>query len=202
MSDTPTPYFLVALPQMDDPNFARTVILVAQHDAEGAFGLILNHPLRDEENNPTQMTAEVKDVSGHTLSVHTEDIFRGGPVGDESLFALHMIEALGTEDTYLGSGLWLTTEAGTFQKLLEVDGFKRVRRFVMGYASWEKGQLESELRSGAWVVVPFDQQGLFEAIDKRDLNASEHMWRKILLKAGIDPLTLIPSGGGTDPGYN
>ena len=201
MLDANAPYFLVALPRMDDANFTRAVILVAHHDESGAFGLVLNKPLKDEENHPTQMTAEVKDLAGNTLFIFSEDLFGGGPVGDNSLFALHEEASLGDEETFLGSDLYLATDPESFQKLLENDNFKAHRRFFMGFSSWAGGQLETEIRSGAWMIVPYDRQFIFESVQKGDELWAEHFWRKILLQSGVDPLTLIGQGK-SDSGYN
>lgn len=197
------PYFLVALPQMNDTNFVKAVILIGHHDENGAFGLTVNRPLKDEENQPTQMTAEVKDVAGNTLFIFSEDLFGGGPVGGSSLFALHEVENLGNEETHLGTDLYLATDPETFQKLLEKEEHRLRRRFFMGFSSWTGGQLESEIRSGAWMVVPYARQYLFEGVPKGDEQWSEHFWRKVLLNSGIDPLTIISQGSGSsDSGYN
>ena len=195
------PYFLVALPQMEDPTFARAVVLIGHHDESGAFGLLLNRPLKDEENQPTQMTAEVKDLAGNTLFIFSEGLFGGGPVGGNSLFALHESEALGTEETHLGENLYLVTEPEAFQKLLEVDSLKHHRRFFMGFSSWAGGQLETEIRSGAWMIVPYDRKFVFEGQPKGDDSWPEHFWRRILLQSGVDPLTLMGQGH-SDSGYN
>lgn len=186
---------------MDDPTFARAVVLIAHHDESGAFGLILNRPLKDEENQPTQMTAEVKDVAGSTVFIFSEDLFGGGPVGSDSIFALHEIEALGNDETDVGKGLFLATEPETFQRLLESDSFKHKRRFFMGFSSWTAGQLEAEIRSGAWMIVPYDRGLLFDPITRGDDNWPEHCWRKTLLASGIDPLTLMKQTS-SDSGYN
>lgn len=203
MADLSSPYFLVALPQMDDKNFSRVVVLVGHHDESGAFGLVLNRPLKGEDDEPTQMTAEVKDVAGNTLFIFSEDLFGGGPVGGQSLFALHEIETLGNDESDLGKDLFLATDPEVFQRLLEKDDFRNRRRFFMGFSSWASGQLESEIRSGAWMVVPYDRRFVFETVNKNELEWSEHFWRRILLQSGIDPLTLQAQGSGMDDsGYN
>ena len=187
---------------MNDPTFAHAVVLVGHHDENGAFGLILNQPLKDDENHPTQMTAEVKDLAGNTLFIFSENLFGGGPVGGSSLFALHEVATLGNEETHLGNDLYLATDPETFQRLLEQESMKLRRRFFMGFTSWIGGQLESEIRSGAWMVVPYERSHVFESVPKTDDNWPEHYWRMVLLQSGIDPLTLMGPSGGSDPGYN
>lgn len=195
------PYFLVALPQMHDEYFSRAVVLLAHHDETGAFGLIMNRPMKDEDNEPTQMTAEIKDVAGNTLFISSENLFGGGPVGNESIFALHEIEAVGNEESSIGGQLYLGTEPEVFQKLLEHEAYKPKRRFFMGFSSWTAGQLESELRGGSWIAVPYSREYVFENVPREDRQWPEHFWRKILLQSGVDPLTVLPQGN-SDSGYN
>lgn len=201
MSELNAPYFLVALPQMEDPNFARAVVLIGHHDEEGAFGLILNRPLKDEADQQTQMTAEVKDLAGNTLFIYSEDLSGGGPLGDGAIFAVHEVEEFGSEENHLGKDLYLSNDTTVFQRLLEKEHFKSRRRFFMGYASWSGGQLESEIRAGAWLLVPYNRSYIFDDKPAEEENWSEHFWRKVLLQSGVDPLTLVPQSS-SDSGYN
>jgi len=201
MKSLDVPYFLVALPQLVDENFVQTVVLVGHHDERGAFGLILNNPLFDDNQQPTQMTAELKDVSGKTVIEFHEDLFGGGPVDAEAIFALHNVDALGNEESSIGNDLFLATDPEVFQKLLEKDDFKPRRRFFLGCTSWEGGQLDSELRTGAWMPVLFDRKFVFECIGKEVSNWCENLWKEVLKHGGANPLTLMGQGSG-DSGFN
>ncbi len=199
------PFFLVALPQLEDELFARAVILVGHHDEDGAFGLLLNKALVDDNNALTQMVTEVKDPQGNTLFEFSEDIFEGGPVDEGAIFALHEIEELGTAESDIGQNLFLATDPEVFQKLLENEPYKKQRRFYVGCSSWEGGQLESELRSGSWVLVPYDRKFLFDPVEQILAQGveswRESLWRRVLIHGGCDPLTLMKPGS-TDSGYN
>jgi len=196
------PFFLVALPQLQDENFSRAVVLVGHHDDQGAFGLQLNKPLVDENDQLTQMVTEVKDPQGNTLFEFHEDIFEGGPVNEGAIFALHSVADLGTEESDLGNNVYLATDPDVFQKLLENDQFKKRRRFYVGCSSWGEGQLESELRSGSWLLVPFDKKYLFEIVDGESKEQwREAFWRRVLIHGGCDPLTIM-APGASDSGYN
>lgn len=200
-----SPFFLAALPQLADEFFARAVVLVGHHDEQGAFGLLLNKPLLDENNALTQMVTEVKDPQGNTLFEFHEDIFEGGPVNDGAIFALHDIEVLGTAESDIGHDLFLATDPEIFQRLLESEDFKKNRRFYVGCSSWDQGQLESELRSGSWLLVPYDRKFLFESSKEIEKLGPEQwresLWRRVLIHGGGDPLTLM-TPGSTDSGYN
>lgn len=200
-----SPFFLAALPQLTDEMFSRSVVLIGHHDDEGAFGLLLNKPLLDENNALTQMITEVKDPQGNTLFEFREDIFEGGPVNDGAIFALHEVENLGTAESDIGKDLFLATDPEVFQKLLEQEDYKKNRRFYVGCSSWEGGQLESELRSGSWLMVPYDRKFLFDPIqDITDQGPDywrENLWKRVLTHGGVDPLTIM-NPGTTDSGYN
>jgi len=198
-----TPYFLVALPQLNDPAFARTVVLVTHHGDEGANGLVINVPLVNEEDSQTQMVAEVKDTDGETLSEYEEFLFEGGPVNEETLFAIHDIEALADGDTPITNEVFLASNPDAFHRLLESEDFKNRRRFFVGCATWEAGQLDSELRTGAWFTVPFKKEYLFKKIeeDTDQKKWQDDLWVQILREGGGDPFTMMGQGP-VDSGYN
>jgi putative transcriptional regulator len=188
------PYLLTALPQLQDDNFMHTVVLVAAHTPDGAFGVILNKALVDEEDGPALMRAEVKDLEGNTLFEFNEDLFEGGPTNDESIFALHDVPEVGDDDADLGEGLFLSTDPTVFQKLLEKNEYKERRRFFLGSASWTGGQLDSELRSGSWMPVALDKRFLFEAVPDDKSQWRDELWMKVLRHGGTDPFTLMGQG--------
>jgi len=194
------PFFLVAMPTMEDEQFGRGVVLVNQHDNTGAFGLLLNQALVDEDLQPTQMTAEIKDLAGNTVFHITEDLLDGGPVNDEAIFALHDCDDVGTEQSRVGDGLYLETEPEIFQKLLESDERRAHRRFFLGCSQWGAGQLESEIRAGSWLLVPYDRKFLFE-MRAGDETSAEDIWKQVMRSGGVDPLTLMGQGS-SDAGPN
>lgn len=197
------PFFLVALPQLTDENFARAVVLIGQHDDQGAFGLLLNKPMLDDNAEFAQMVTEVKDPQGNTLTEFHEDIFEGGPVNEGAIYALHDLPQFGTmESSLVTDDVYLATDPDVFQKLLESEGMKDRRRFFVGCSSWSEGQLESEIRTGSWMLVPFDKRFLFEAITKDNVALwQDDLWKRVLVHGGADPLTLMAQSS-TDSGYN
>ena len=197
------PYYLVALPQLNDEKFSRSVILITHQDKDGAQGLILNCPLASDGNAQAQMVAEVKDSEGETLFEYEELLFDGGPVGADTLFALHGIEAQSDGDTKIADGLYMASNPEAFHKLLESEDYREKRRFYVGATSWAPGQLESELRTSSWMAVPFQKNFVFESFEE---GADEETWRdelwmKVLRFGGGDPFRMM--GQSTvDLGYN
>jgi putative transcriptional regulator len=212
------PYFLVALPQLNDPLFQKSVVLVASHDKDGAFGLIVNKSLIDEdEGSSAVMKAEIKDQDGKLLYEFNEVLFEGGPVHEDSVFVLHNKENTVAPTPELGrEKIYVSSDPQIFQQLLgdQTSGLKY--RFFLGCTSWTAGQLDGEIQSGSWVIVPFDKQFLFskkpdfmteqlalEASIEESRKWQEMLWRRVLLASGLDPLTLLaPSSGGGSAGLN
>lgn len=188
------PYFLAALPQLDDETFSNGVILVTNHNDEGAFGLLLNKPFMGSGEMPTQLVAEIQDQQGATLMEFEEPLFGGGPVREETLFALHECAELGPRCTQVAEGIWLATEVEVFQDLMTQEYRDHRHVFFLGCTSWEGGQLESELRTGTWLTVPFEATFLFRKHDPEVADWSAVFWREILKHGGCDPLTLIGQG--------
>jgi putative transcriptional regulator len=147
--------FLIAKPTLRDPNFHQTVVLLVQHDDEGAFGLIVNRP--------------VPAAKEHSLPF---PLYSGGPCQAEGLFMIHGQSAWAQEEAEdeapneIAPGIFLG-DASLANKLKDLSKAKMkwVRLFA-GYAGWGPGQLEQELQQGAWAVSPADAQTLFKTSPK------------------------------------
>lgn len=196
-----SPFYLVALPKAQDEFFSQAVVLITHHDEEGAVGFMINKHVGNEDSEQTQMVAEVKDTEGNTLYELRSDVFLGGPVSEESLFVIHDVEALGTTGEEIGEKLFLSSDPETFQSLLEGETLVARRRFFVGICSWDAGQLESEIRSGTWVMVPFVSSFLLNDI-KYSESYTEDTWKQVLKSGGLDPLTLMGPSDDKDYGYN
>ena len=145
---------LVAAPTLIDPNFYRTVVLMLQHDEEGAVGVVLNRP-SDEE-----VAAHLPDWSG-ALAVPPV-VFVGGPVQPE--VAIGLVDTEGESSVLGGVGV-ADLAAGP------PDGVRA--RIFSGYAGWGPGQLEAELDERAWIVVEADQGDVFDSDPER-------LWSRVL----------------------
>lgn len=139
--------FLVAKYSLQDPNFRQTVILMIQHSAEGAFGLVVNRPI--------------------VLKEFPYPVFVGGPCEAQGMFMLHGYEewagpnSEGETSSEIAPGIFIgTAESAFLAKELTTDELQKVRMFA-GYSGWGPGQLESELVEGAWSIVAADGKTLF-----------------------------------------
>ncbi|MCA9563827.1 MAG: YqgE/AlgH family protein, partial [Myxococcales bacterium] len=146
-----------------------------EHNEEGAFGVVVNNRI------PAHVTLQSAD--GEEAPV-VQDVFLGGPVSPHICMVLHTPEWSCEETQTVVEGICVTEPSVAVASLLRqsVAGF----RFIMGYAGWGEGQLESELAGGAWLSTPvFADIVMNEEPDKQ--------WEAAIRRLGIDPLMLVPS---------
>jgi putative transcriptional regulator len=157
MSHNQAGRLLIASPYLRDGNFLRSVVLMVRHDAEGAFGLVINRPTQ-------QRVRELVDLPDSGPIREDDQIFIGGPVAGP-LLALHELpgigEPCGTGDP---SGEWITGDEKHLRMLM-MRPQTRIR-FVANYSGWGAGQLEDELRMGGWLSGEADREIVFGDPDK------------------------------------
>jgi len=182
VAESLAPTFLVAMPQLLDPNFRRTVVLLVHHDADGTFGVVLNRP--------TELTAI--DLCT-TLRIGwrgepEKEIGWGGPVQPQTGWMLFGEEALvGSGDVKpAGDGIGFAGSLDVLRRLAE-DPPEELQ-LLLGYAGWGPGQLESELAEGAWLLAPVSREVVFEV-------EPAAMWEHVVRSLGIEPSTLVATRG-------
>jgi putative transcriptional regulator len=148
---------LVASPKMHGNIFAGSVILMVEHNAEGAFGLIVNKPVSE------MAKAELFDSLGltHERVEGKFTIFRGGPVAPQAGFILHDGGLKWDGTKQIVKGLAVSPEEPVMRALARGEGPKRYL-IVIGYSGWAPGQLEAELRRKDWVTAPLDRDIIFD----------------------------------------
>ena len=148
---------LVATPEMPDSRFARTVLYMIHHDASGAEGLVLNRPLGEVPLAALlqQMRMQSEGVLG-TVRLHS-----GGPVEGLRMFVLHTAEYTGEGTLLIKDGIALTLEPAILRAIAQGKGPRRAF-FALGYAGWGPGQLEAEMKAGAWVRAPAAEALVFD----------------------------------------
>jgi putative transcriptional regulator len=184
------PGFLVAAPALADPNFAGSVVLVAEHHGEGALGFVVNRPAPvtvvdvlgtvDEE---LRRAAEAAGRAGGTVLV-------GGPVQPERLWILFR-PAAGPDvegSVRVGKDLALGGSRELLESLVRAPGGAPFL-LLLGYAGWAPMQVEREIASGAWVPMPVASDLVFEIpLEKR--------WETAVRRLGLDPGGFLVGGGG------
>ena len=152
-----THHFLIAMPNMADPYFSRTLTYICEHNDQGALGLVVNRPI---------------DMTLHSLferlSLKLPDrelggapIFFGGPVQTDRGFVLHAPAGNWQSTLKVGEAIGLTTSKDILEALGRGDGPQRIL-VTLGYAGWSPGQLEHEISQNAWLTVEARDAIIFE----------------------------------------
>jgi putative transcriptional regulator len=152
-----TQHFLIAMPAMVDPHFARTLTLVCEHNENGALGIVVNRPT---DMNLHGLLEQVN-ISPESDTFKAVPVHFGGPVQVDRGFVLH--RPLGTWQSTLavGTEIGLTTSKDILQAVARGNGPEQIL-VTLGYAGWAPGQLEHELAQNAWLTVPARNDILFE----------------------------------------
>lgn len=183
------PGMLIAAPPLGDPNFDRTVVLLAVHGEEGALGFVVNRA--------APMTlGELLVLAGYGDGGITDatPVYLGGPVQPSSGWIVCLDPTLGADENGVipvGDRVRVTSSKTAFDALVHdvearaSDGKDPKRRMVMlGYSGWGPGQLEGEIAAGAWLPVPLDEEVLFD-IALRD------KWEKAYALLGVTPAGMM-----------
>ena len=154
MSMMPVPLtnqLLIALPTLEDSNFARTVALICQHDDDGAMGIVVNRPSEYTLGDVLgQMGFETTDER-----LRVQAVLAGGPVHPERGFVLHDGGTEWDSSMRIADGLVLTTSRDILQALARGEGPEHAI-LALGCAGWGEGQLEQELTEYSWLTAPSD----------------------------------------------
>jgi putative transcriptional regulator len=172
------PGLLIAAPPLDDPNFDRSVVLLASHGKTGAFGWVING----------ERIMSLSELAAHAglecdQSPCSSSVYLGGPVGREQVWLLYRTEErLDSVPDQFDVGAGIT--ASPSQKVLEAvlhGRAPRSLRGVMGFAGWEPAQLEREIARGSWLPVGADSSLVFDV-------SLEDMWSQAYRRAGTSPI--------------
>jgi putative transcriptional regulator len=148
---------LVAAREMSDPRFRRSVILMVQHNNDGALGIVINRPL-EEMPAAKLLTALGLDSKGSEGSIR---LFAGGPVQPEVGFVVHSAEYHRTGTVNIDGRVAMTASRDVLRDIGHHQGPKQ-SLVAFGYAGWGPGQLEGELTLGGWFTEPEDPSLVFE----------------------------------------
>ncbi len=180
MTDGFRPTLLLSMPQMQDPNFARTVVLLCDYLPEGAFGLVLNRPTDMPASEMVRLNPPV--VAGNRLP-----LFIGGPVQPDRGWVLVGEPPEEPDFRTVVDGLYLSTSPQLLRRVLQAPTEPRAR-VVAGYAGWGPGQLDDELAQSAWLMADVQVDLVF------DVDA-QVMWETAIRRLGADPSMLQTSPG-------
>lgn len=175
---------LIAMPDMGDARFDRSLVYIVSHSGEGAMGLIINKPQPKLRFRKLLQQLEIK-VDG---IIRDTKVHYGGPVETVRGFVLH------TDDYHKEAGtvavadhISLTATIDVLHDIAQGVGPK-TSLLALGYAGWSAGQLEGEIAANGWLTCDADQVLVFGA-------DNDHKWTQALAKLGVSPLLLSPTSG-------
>ena len=183
-----TNHFLIAMPNLSDALFGRSVVFMCEHSERGALGLVINKP----SDILLPHLFEKVDLNMGRSDLASQPVFQGGPVQTERGFVLHEAMAGAGESVYASTlcipgGLEMTTSRDVLEAMASGAGPRKVL-VTLGYASWGQGQLESEITENSWLTVEADPRLIF------DTPVAERYERAMAL-LGLQPWMLSPDAG-------
>lgn len=152
-----TDHFLIAMPAMDDPYFSKSLIYIAEHNDQGALGIIVNRPI----DMSLATLFEKIDVPFESPGMANLPIFFGGPVQTDRGFVLHRPVGEWQSTLAVNQDVGLTSSRDVLQAVAR-EGQPREIMVTLGYSGWGAGQIEHELAQNVWLTVPADPHILFE----------------------------------------
>ena len=169
-------HLLAAMPNMTDPRFEQSVVLICVHTQDSAMGVVINKILKDVTLGGL-VSELVLDVDP---AIANQPILYGGPVDMDRGVVLHSLDYCSPHTAEITPAIGLT---GTREILVDMtqggaDGGPERALLALGYAGWGAGQLEDEIASNAWLHCPADLDLVFNT-------PFAEKWRKTLLKLGV-----------------
>jgi putative transcriptional regulator len=187
-SENLAPGLLLAMPQLSDPNFSRSVVLMIEHSPSGSFGLVLNQ-LRLSGHTPIKATDLLESLEMSWAGDDSAMVWSGGPVSPNLGWVLH--EPIGIAEPGQGtieitSSISLSTSPERLRAIANQP--PRNVRLLLGYSGWGPGQLEQEMARGAWLHHSADPALVFGT-------HQDEMWDRAMSSLGINPRDLFVSRG-------
>ncbi len=169
MTDLGKGIFLVAAPSLREPNFRQTVVLLCEHGKEGALGVVVNRP----------MGMLLAEALPHipVLEGQHHVLFSGGPVQPNQVLLLYQLVERPDDTHHVFDGVYLGGDVQMVERLLTQPLDRESFRAYMGYSGWAPGQLENEMKTGSWLLVPADPSVVFK-------KEPEQIWPDILRSLG------------------
>ncbi len=174
--------FLIATPELCDPNFAEVVVLICEHNSKGAFGLIINRKSTIRAKANFEAISQYPD---HAWITH-QDVYIGGPVHTNQVLILYRSENLLSENVIVDD-VALATNLTDLPSLNLFENGKEKLHMYLGCSGWSENQLESEIEMGTWKVLSSKTDMIFDMQPAR-------VWKQNLSRLGgkYSILALMP----------
>ena len=178
-----THHFLIAMPNMADPYFSKTLTYVCEHNEQGALGVVVNRPI----DMTLQALFERLSLTLRDRELSDAPIYFGGPVQTDRGFVLHEPAGNWQSTLKVRDAIGLTTSKDILEAVGRGEGPQKIL-VTLGYAGWSAGQLEHELGQNAWLTVEAKDAIIFDLPSEERLPAAMEL-------LGVDYARLADSAG-------
>lgn len=178
---------LLAMPTLADPRFYKAVIFMCAHDENGAMGLVINHSLPGLDMSDLLKQLNIEPDEEIRKKTKTTPVMNGGPVETARGFILHSSDFSQSDTIRINENLSVTGTIDALKAIAGGEGPKQML-FILGYAGWSPGQLDTEIQENAWLVADPDPALIFSA-------NYESKWENAIGKLGINPAMLSSAAG-------
>ena len=169
-----TNHFLIAMPQLEDPNFARSVTYICAHNEDGAMGSVVNRAL---DMTLGDVLSQV-DVKAAIATIAARQVYLGGPVHTDRGFVLHRPAQTWQSSISVTAEVAVCTSRDILEAIARGEGPSDTL-VALGYAGWSAGQLEAEIAQNAWLSGPADLDIVFKI-------PAEQRWQRAAALLGVD----------------
>jgi len=177
-------HFLIAMPALTDPYFKHSVVYLCEHDEKGAMGFIINFPVK---LTLQELLNNVESISHQPTPPLLDPVFLGGPLELERGFVLHSPLADNSQSTQLNEQLMMSN-SNAILSTLGTDSAPEKYMVTLGYASWDAGQLEEEIKDNRWLTIKSENDIIFNI-------PAEKRWLESLHRLGVNPEQLSATAG-------
>jgi putative transcriptional regulator len=183
-----TGQLLVAMPQMQDPRFARSVVYLCAHSGEaGAMGLVVNKTIDALTIDELYSHLKIEPGRQRTMANRPLPVHFGGPVDPGRGFVLHSVDYREEATLGIGDEFAMTATLDILRAMGKGEG-PRQSLLALGYAGWAPGQLDAEIHANGWLSVAADADIVFDEAD-------DSKWQRALAKLGVSPEMLSTDAG-------
>ncbi|AGB83964.1 Uncharacterized ACR, COG1678 [Serratia rubidaea] len=180
-------HFLIAMPTMQDPRFKRSVIYICEHNEEGAMGLVINKPVEQFTVESVLEKLKIAPADRDPAISLDKPVYAGGPLADDRGFILHTPQPGFDASIQISPETMITTSRDVLETLGTPEQPQEVL-VALGYAGWEKGQLEQEVLENAWLTAEADSEILFHT-------PIANRWREAANRLGVDIRSIANHAG-------
>lgn len=177
--------FLISMPALHDRYFGRSVVYLCEHDEQGAMGFVINKTI--DEFNMQELYAQLDIPLDEMIVSEDVNLLQGGPVQEDRGFVIHPANEVWRSSIEYTPGIAVTTSIDILEAIGQGQG-PHTGLLCLGYAAWQPGQLEDEIKQNMWLTTDIEHDIIFEV-------ACSRRWQRAAETLGINVETIVNVAG-------